>query len=225
MDLRGAFSAVVKHSVSSSITFETNWKNMTISNELAVTHDESSAYTKFSHGVPHCYTLEPMWIPHVASIKTPGLSLGLTLSMAVTSLSGFFLSQFSEIIAKQNNVEPLRIRKYVLYLLYMSQDEKTFVKWKCTKPVCDFPFISLCKDHLILLTPDQWPLWDLFTHSIDSRQLLWKVQHDGNEDSLAIHGGAEELWDGHLLLSHHLLALLPHLLHVRAHFIGAPQFY
>lgn len=114
---------------------------------------------------------------------------------------------------------------YPTWVKMTSQDEKTFVKWTCTKTVWDFPFISLYNNHLILLTLNQWLLCDLFTHSIDSRQLLWKVQHDGNKDSLAIHGGAEELWNGHLLLSHHLLTLLPHLLHVRTHFISAPQFY
>lgn len=51
------------------------------------------------------------------------------------------------------------------------------------------------------------------------------MQHDGYQDGLAVHRRAEELRDGHLLLPHHLLTLLPHLLHVGTHFVSAPQFH
>lgn len=61
------------------------------------------------------------------------------------------------------------------------------------------------------------------TYSIDSRQLLRQLQHDGNKDRLAVHGGAEQLGDSHCLLPLHLLALLLHLLHVLAHVVSAPQ--
>lgn len=55
------------------------------------------------------------------------------------------------------------------------------------------------------------------THGVDSGQLLGELQHDGYEDGLPVQWRAEELQDGHLLLSHHLSALLLHLLHVCAH--------
>lgn len=79
------------------------------------------------------------------------------------------------------------------------------------------------------MTPDQFlpsdesQLGNLCTYGVDSRQLLRQVQHDGDQDGLAVHGRAEELRDGHLLLPHHLPALLLHLLHVGAHVRGAPQ--
>lgn len=52
------------------------------------------------------------------------------------------------------------------------------------------------------------------THSIDARELLGQLQHDSDEQRLAVSGNAEELWDGHLLLHGHLCTLLLHLLHI-----------
>lgn len=49
------------------------------------------------------------------------------------------------------------------------------------------------------------------------------MQHDGNKDWLAVHGGAEQFRNGNLLLSHHLLALLLHLLDILTHIVSAPQ--
>lgn len=61
------------------------------------------------------------------------------------------------------------------------------------------------------------------THSIDARQLLGELQHDGDEEGLSVGGRAEELRDGHLLLLGHLGALLLHLLHVFTHVLAAAQ--
>lgn len=52
------------------------------------------------------------------------------------------------------------------------------------------------------------------THSIDAGELLGQLQHDSDEQRLAVSGNAEELWNGHLLLHRHLRTLLLHLLHV-----------
>lgn len=60
------------------------------------------------------------------------------------------------------------------------------------------------------------------THSVDARQLLGKLQHESHDERLAVEGRAEQFNDGNLLLPHHLPALLPHFLHVRAH-IRAPS--
>lgn len=61
------------------------------------------------------------------------------------------------------------------------------------------------------------------TYSVDSRQLLRELQHDGNEDGLAVQRGAEQLQNGDLLLPHHLLTLILHLLHVLAHLFGSSK--
>lgn len=63
----------------------------------------------------------------------------------------------------------------------------------------------------------------LETHSVDTRQLLGQLQHDSDEEGLTIERRAEKLQDCHFLLSHHLPALLLHLLHVRAHVMGASE--
>lgn len=57
----------------------------------------------------------------------------------------------------------------------------------------------------------------MLTHSIDPRELLGKLQDDGDDERLAIERRAEQFQDGHFFLSHHLPALLLHLLHVGAH--------
>lgn len=62
------------------------------------------------------------------------------------------------------------------------------------------------------------------THSVDARQLLGELEHDGDEDGLAVEWRAEQLQDGHLLLPHHLPGLLLHLLHVCTHVCGPTQF-
>ena len=61
------------------------------------------------------------------------------------------------------------------------------------------------------------------THGVDARQLLGQLQHDGDEDGLAVQRRAEQLGDGHLLLPHHLPVLALHLLHVGAHVRGPPE--
>lgn len=61
------------------------------------------------------------------------------------------------------------------------------------------------------------------THSVDAGQLLGELQDDGDDEGLAVQGRLDELLDGHLLLPHHLPALLLHLLHVSAHICGAPE--
>lgn len=63
----------------------------------------------------------------------------------------------------------------------------------------------------------------LDTHSVDARQLLGELQDDGNHEGLAVEVRAEQLRDGHLLLPHHLSALLLHLLHVSTHVCGASE--
>lgn len=61
------------------------------------------------------------------------------------------------------------------------------------------------------------------THRVDAGQLLGELQHHGDDQRLAVQRRAQQLQDGHLLLPHHLPALLLHLLHVGAHVRRASQ--
>lgn len=61
------------------------------------------------------------------------------------------------------------------------------------------------------------------THSIDSRQLLGQLEHDGNHDGLLVAARPEELQHRGLLLLCHPRALIFHLLDVLTHVLGAPQ--
>ena len=47
-------------------------------------------------------------------------------------------------------------------------------------------------------------------HSIDPRELLGQVHHQGHDELLAVQRGAHQAHDGHLLLLHGLLLLLLH---------------
>lgn len=61
------------------------------------------------------------------------------------------------------------------------------------------------------------------THSVDPRQLLGELQHDGDEEGLSVRRRAEQLQDRHFLLHGHLGALLLHLLQVFTHILAATQ--
>lgn len=61
------------------------------------------------------------------------------------------------------------------------------------------------------------------THRVDARELLRELQGDGDDDGLAVAGGAEEFWDGDFLLLGHLGAFLLHLLDVAGHVLDTPQ--
>lgn len=70
---------------------------------------------------------------------------------------------------------------------------------------------------------DPWHAEPTQTDRVDPRELLGELQDDGDEDGLAVHGRAEQLHDGDLLLPHHLPALLLHLLQVTADVRRASQ--
>lgn len=63
----------------------------------------------------------------------------------------------------------------------------------------------------------------LGTHRVDAGQLLGELQDDSDQQRLAVERRAEQLRNGHLLLPHHLPALLLHFLHVSAHVCGPSQ--
>lgn len=61
------------------------------------------------------------------------------------------------------------------------------------------------------------------THSIDARQLLRELEHDSDDDWLAVHWGAEEFRDGHFLFHGHLHCFFLHLLNIITHVFTATQ--
>lgn len=63
----------------------------------------------------------------------------------------------------------------------------------------------------------------VFTHSVDTRQLLGELQDYGYDDWLAVVWGAEEFRDGHFLLQGHLHPFFLHLINIIAHILTAAQ--
>lgn len=61
------------------------------------------------------------------------------------------------------------------------------------------------------------------THSVDPRELLRELEHDGDEDGLSVAGGSEEFHHSDFFFLCHPYTLIFHLLDVLSHILGAPQ--